>query len=64
MSADLGCSAGQNNLGIAYELGQGIAKDIRKAIDYYILAADQKNQYAIWNLSRCRKKGFLRRNSF
>jgi len=40
----------QYNLGVRYQLGEGVPKDLGKAAELYKKAADQGNQRAIINL--------------
>ena len=42
----------QYNLGVRYQLGKGVPKDLGKAAKLYKKAADQGNQRAIVNLKR------------
>lgn len=49
-SAEDGNADTQNKLGIAYQYGFGVNKDINKAIKYYRQSADQGNADAQYNL--------------
>ena len=51
MTKDWG-KAAQTNLGLQYETGQGVPKDLGKAAELYQKAADQGYQPAITNLKR------------
>ncbi len=53
LKADRGDAEAQNNLGVAYESGSGVLKDMKKAIKYYKLAADQGYGDAQYNLGVC-----------
>jgi len=52
LSANQGYSIAQFNLGLCYEKGEGVEKNISKAIELYTLAAKQGNEMAIKNLNR------------
>ena len=41
MAANQGDAAAQYNLGVCYECGEGVAKDIKEAVRLYKLAAAQ-----------------------
>ena len=45
----------ENNLGVCYENGQGVPKDLQKAIELYRKSAEQGNEIAINNLKRLGK---------
>jgi len=49
-SADQGYGSAQNNLGVVYENGQGVSKDLGRAAELYQKAADQGNASAQKNL--------------
>ena len=51
-AASLGHANAQNDVGRFYENGIGVAKDVKKAIDYYKQAADQGNASAADSLKR------------
>ena len=44
--ADQGDAWAQNNLGLLYELGQGVPQDYAQAVKWYRLAADQDDAWA------------------
>lgn len=46
-----------DNMGIAYETGEGVQKDIRKAIFYYKEGAENNNPYAQVNYGRLYRDG-------
>lgn len=52
MALDKGSSMAANNLGVIYEKGLGIKKDIKLALKYYQQAASQNNALAQKNLER------------
>jgi len=51
-SADEGNAAAQNNLGILYDLGKGVARDDGKALEWFHKSADQGFARAQFNLGR------------
>ena len=56
-AAQMGHSGAQNHLGVDYKTGEGVAKDLKKAIYWYQKAIDQNNPKAMWNLAQLYKKG-------
>jgi TPR repeat protein len=52
LAADQGEAYGQNNLGVMYENGTGVAKDVAEAVRLYRLAADQGHSKAQAHLKR------------
>ena len=56
-AAKMGHSGAQNHLGVDYKTGEGVAKDLKKAIYWYQKAIDQNNPKAMWNLAQLYKKG-------
>lgn len=59
-SADSGYDEAQLTLGVKYTLAKdGYAKDLRKAYDYYLSAAEQNNAWALQNLAEYNKYGLL-----
>ncbi len=56
-SADLGDKASQNNLGICYENGRGVEKDLTKAVELYRKSAEQGDKIAQNNLGLCYEYG-------
>jgi len=56
-SAKRGYDMSQNVLGILYENGEGIEKDLGKAIYWYNRAAENENEFAQYNLGRCHNLG-------
>ncbi len=44
-------------LGYCYDNGQGVAKDLSKAVEFYTLAANQGNAFAQFNLGYCYYNG-------
>ena len=51
-AANLGHAKAQINLGVCYELGTGVPKDVDLAAQWYRKAADQGNQSAIEALKK------------
>ena len=51
-SGKLGCSEAYCSIGYAYDTGQGVKVDEKKAVHYYELAAKMGNANARYNLSR------------
>ena len=49
--AEQGDAATQNNLGVMYEIGQGVAQDYAEAVKWYREAAEQGHANAQFNLS-------------
>ena len=47
----------QNNLGLCYEHGVGVAKDLGTAVAWYTKAAEQENTVAQCNLGHCYHSG-------
>ena len=56
-AAQLGHSAAQNHLGVDYQRGEGVPKDIQKAIYWYPKAINQENPKAMRNLGLLYKNG-------
>lgn len=56
--AEQGNAQAQNDLGICYAIGDGIAVDPVKAAEYFKLAYQQGEQMAAMNLARCFAQGF------
>lgn len=52
-AADMGYAPAQNNLGICYENGTGVEKNISKAFDFYKMSSEQGNSVAQYNLACC-----------
>lgn len=50
-SSNVGYSKSIFNLGLCYETGKGVNKDLRKAMKYYKKAADQDHCQAMYNLA-------------
>jgi len=57
-AADQGCPKASFRLGWNYESGQGVPRNMRRAIKYYTIAAKQGDQDASWLLGRAYKDGF------
>ena len=55
--ADQGDSAGQNNVGICYQCGQGVEVNKKEAFKYYKLSAKQGNLDGQNNLGQCYQYG-------
>lgn len=49
--ATLGHAGSQNGIGLAYENGRGVPKDLQKAVYWYQKAADQDYSYGCYNLA-------------
>jgi len=56
-AADQGDAEAQNNLGVCYATGQGVAKDAAEAVKWYRKAADQGLAAAQYNLGVCYENG-------
>ena len=56
-SADQGYGSAQNNLGVVYENGQGVPKDLGRAAELYQKAADQGYARAQYNLGTLYQDG-------
>lgn len=56
-AADLGDAVGQYRLGVYYHHGCGVPQDLRKAVDLFILAANQDYFPAHTNLGYCYQHG-------
>lgn len=50
-SSNIGYSKSNFNLGLCYETGRGVNKDLRKAMEHYQKAADQGHCQAMYNLA-------------
>lgn len=57
LAADRGFADAQNNLGVCYENGNGVAKSYAEAVKWYKLAAEQGNAYGQANLGWCYEHG-------
>ena len=57
MAVEKGHAGAQNYLGVCYENGNGVKKDLIKAVYYYRMAADQGDENALSNLGDCYKNG-------
>ena len=53
-AAELGVSEAMNYLGLMYEAGDGVAKDYKKAVNWFLNAirADKNNRFAAYNMGR------------
>lgn len=58
-AANLGHAASQYNLGVAYERGDGVKRDSKQALDWFIRAANNKHPGACWHLSGVYGQGWL-----
>ena len=56
-AAEQGLASAQNNLGVAYDNGEGVAKDLVEAVKWYGKAAEQGNAKAQFNLGVAYYKG-------
>lgn len=54
--AELGDAEAQNNLGLAYEKGQGIKQDYKEAVSWFTKSADQGNTFAREQLQIIRRQ--------
>ena len=45
------------SVGVCYDLGKGVEKNLQEAVKWYRKAADLGNGAAMWNLGRCYEKG-------
>lgn len=50
-SSSLGHSKSSFNLGLCYEMGKGVTKNLVKAMKYYQVAVDQNHRQAMYNLA-------------
>lgn len=57
IAADRGFADAQNNLGVCYENGNGVAKSYAEAVKWYKLAAEQGDSGAQVNLGLCYENG-------
>ena len=57
LAADRGFADAQNNLGVCYENGNGVAKSYAEAVKWYKLAAEQGDSIAQNNLGVCYANG-------
>ena len=64
LAAAQGYAPAQNDLGTAYEKGQGVAQDYLQAVKWYRLAATQGNQSAQINLGTMYENGTGVRQDF
>ena len=51
-AADQGNAVAQTNLAYAYEIGVGVEKDLKKALELFVKASAQGDQIARENLNR------------
>jgi TPR repeat protein len=56
-AAKLGCAAAQAEIGLCYYRGNGIEKDLRRAVQYFQLAADAAHPVALKYLADCLMAG-------
>lgn len=56
-AASQGNAKAQCSLGTCYLKGQGVGKDLNKAIELYKLSAKKNNKLALYNLGQCYEKG-------
>ena len=56
-AAELGNADAENNLGVCYERGRGVAKDEAEAVKWYRKAAEQNYALAQYNLGVCYATG-------
>ena len=56
-AAEQGYADAQNNLGVCYETGAGVPKDLVQAASWYRKAAEQGQTIAQYNLGVCYKNG-------
>ena len=52
-AAEQGHADAQNNLGLCYQYGKGVAKDYAEAVKWYRKAAEQGHARAQCNLGYC-----------
>ena len=64
LAADRGFADAQNNLGVCYENGNGVAKSYAEAVKWYKLAAEQGDSDAQVNLGLCYENGNGEKQSF
>jgi TPR repeat protein len=57
ISAKEGFAPCQNNIGYAYEHGEGVSQNLTEAVRWYKMAADQNHQDGQYNLSQCYLQG-------
>jgi len=57
LASEQGDPYAQFNLGVSYNHGSGIEKDLKEAVHWYQLAANQGDLDAQFNLALCYKKG-------
>lgn len=50
-AAEKGDAGSQNDIGVAYALGQGVPSDARKAVEWYEKAATQGNAFGLSNMA-------------
>ena len=50
-AAEKGDASSQNDIGVAYALGQGVSADARKAVEWYEKAAAQGNAFGLSNMA-------------
>ena len=62
--ADQGNSDSQYALGVAYFKGEGVARDLGKALDWFQLAANAGNAQAMFNLGAAHWEGSGARQSY
>lgn len=56
-ASHLGYTKAQFNLGLCYETGKGVNKNLKKAVKYYKLAAEEGHSQALYNLALLYLKG-------
>ncbi|KAL3880340.1 hypothetical protein ACJMK2_032588 [Sinanodonta woodiana] len=49
-ASELGYAKAQFNLAVCYETGNGVKKDLKKAMEYYHLAAEENHPMSLYNL--------------
>lgn len=57
-AAELGSAQGQYRMGVAHELGEGVAKDYTEALKWYRLSAIQKNKDGQYGLGSLYANGY------
>lgn len=56
-NAKNGIAADQNRLGVMYENGRYVKKDLHQAVNWYEKAAEQNNAWGLYNLGECYYSG-------
>lgn len=59
-AAEQNLSSAQNNLGVCYKYGEGVAKDMAKAIDWFKQSAMNGDDFGQLNLGDCFRDGYKR----